>query len=119
MSWLIEEREGLVEVHFSTLPTVEEINEASERLSHMPNADNRLWVFNAGVNLSPEDVRSIADAANNRDFGPSRVAIFADKNITYGLSRMYQVFRNAPGITLRVFSSKTEAVEWLLTGKDH
>ena len=113
MSYSIEQHQGITHVRFDSYASVEEIDDASEQLSQMRNAEKRLWLFEEGVDLSAQDVRSIADRANGRDFPRSWVAIVANKNIAYGLSRMYAVFRTVDNITVKVFTNEGEALTWL------
>lgn len=52
--------------------------------------------------------------ASVNPFGPgSRRAIVAGRDVQYGVSRMYQVFAEGPGMAVRVFRDVGEAVRWL------
>ena len=113
MTYSIEQLEGITHVRFPGMPTVDDINAASEKLSHMENAAKRLWVFEAGVSFTADEVRSIANQAQSRTVPRSWVAIVADQNIAYGLSRMYAVFRTIESVTVKVFTNENQALAWL------
>jgi hypothetical protein len=46
----------------------------------------------------------------------TRVAVCAPADLAYGLSRMYEAFREPSGLQLRVFRTLGEAERWLADG---
>ena len=46
---------------------------------------------------------------------PIRKAIFVDSNLEFGIARMYEMLSEKEGFDVRVFRSKTKALEWLNT----
>ena len=66
-------------------------------------------------NVNSHTLQQIADLFTRGDKSPeqSRVAIVAERDIAYGLSRMYQAFRSDSPLDLRVFREMNEARAWL------
>ena len=68
-------------------------------------------------NLTIDDVREIADVVGRcrSELGRSRMAILANREVVFGMARMWEVFVDDKwdGET-RVFRERTEAVDWLL-----
>ena len=60
-------------------------------------------------------LRRVAEAFARADREPerSKIAIVADGDLHYGLSRMYQAFRADSPLVLEVFRDLTEARSWL------
>jgi hypothetical protein len=47
-------------------------------------------------------------------FGPgSKRALVGDRDVTYGMARMYEALSDRPGVTAQVFRDIGEACEWL------
>lgn len=64
-----------------------------------------------GVDVAQGDVQSIAAVAL---FDPgSRRAVVAPANVLYGLSRMYQAFRDLADKQMQIFRTREEALAWL------
>lgn len=80
---------------------------------------SRLWDFRGcTMELSNDDLRKIVEYGSARDREPGRVAILADTDLVYGLSRMYEVFRSSEGAEYRAFRDEEQALEWLRGGGD-
>jgi len=65
--------------------------------------------------LAPNDVRAIGDftASLGVEIGPSAVAVVVPNTLAFGFVRMGEMQANQPGLTVRIFYSRAEAVEWL------
>lgn len=75
---------------------------------------SRLWDFRGcTMELSNDDLRRIVEYGSLRDRKPGRVAILADTDLVYGLSRMYEVFRSSDRSEYRAFRDEGQALEWL------
>ena len=65
------------------------------------------------VDLSIEDIRGLA--VTKVFSADSRRAILVNNDLQFGLSRMFEVFREGMGETgIRVFRNLEEALEWIL-----
>lgn len=67
------------------------------------------------ASVQSHTLRRIAELFAGGDRTPerSRVALVASDDASYGLSRMYQVFRSRSALDLRVFRDMAEARAWL------
>jgi hypothetical protein len=67
------------------------------------------------TDVTPAALRQVARIFAATDTRPerSRVAIVAPGDLFFGLSRMYEAYRDASGLPLRVFRTLEEARAWL------
>ena len=77
-----------------------------------------LWDLTRGTisGLDSKDMRILARSASDawkKVGGPDKIAIVAEQNIDFGLSRMYSTYAEYYSIDLRVFRSATDAKKWL------
>ena len=73
----------------------------------------RIWdVRETTLALSAEDLRQLASRSSRADSGDSRVALLANDDLTFGLSRMYSVFRENENVRVRVFRTLEGAKAW-------
>ena len=112
-NYRIETIDGIIVVRFNQNPVAADICASLDEASKMIPCDLRMWDFSNGANLTTGDVQMTARHAKEIPMPPGRVAIVAPKDITYGVFRMYEVFRNEEPVSLRVFRDENEAVEWL------
>ena len=65
--------------------------------------------------LNPSDVRAIGEhtASLGERIGPSSIAIVVPDQVTFGFVRMGESYANQPQLSIKVFYSRPEAVEWL------
>ena len=68
-----------------------------------------------GGEVTSPVLRRIASMFSEIDRTPeqTRVAMVANSDVAYGLSRMYQAFRSESPLDLRVFREVSEARSWL------
>jgi len=71
----------------------------------------------AQVDVTPEDILFLAERhVFSRN---SHRAILAESDLTYGLSRMFEMIRDAKGETgVRVFRDRDEALAWALGSEE-
>ena len=67
--------------------------------------------------LDPSDVRAIGEytASLGERVGPSLVAVIVPDQLTFGFVRMGESYANQPQLSVKVFYSRSEGVEWLRT----
>lgn len=76
----------------------------------------RLWdLRECRIELSSDDLRALAEHGRARDALESRAAVVASSDLSFGLMRMHEVFRQQEGLSHRVFREEQEAVRWLVT----
>ena len=98
-------------------PTVQDLLEVNKRLAEGGEfvVGGRLWDFRESrVDFTREELAEIASVSNRLGQRSSKVAILVGSDLTFGLSRMYQVFRESDHTAVSVFRDETEAMRWLL-----
>lgn len=111
--YLIENVDGIVEVRFIENPEAQDICDSLDDAAQINPNNLRLWDFSNGADLASKDIEKVAEHAKTIQIQSGKVAIVAPQNLTYGLFRMYQVYRKEERIQLNVFRSAHEAREWL------
>lgn len=74
-----------------------------------------LWDFRgARFDVSPDDVRGIAMfiLRHQPDPPPAKMAFVVDRDVDYGMARIFEVFREDPRTEFRVFMDFEEAIAW-------
>lgn len=112
----ITRERGVTIVRFESAPTFAQVRAAFDELAQLEGGDPlRLWDLTCGVRFSHHEVTSLARAGSR---GPqparSRVAIIADDDLSFGLSRMYGAYRVDTDVEHRVFRTEEEGMAWLL-----
>ena len=73
----------------------------------------RLWDLSNGMNLSEIEIQKIAEYGKLKFTSPARVAILAPADLTFGLSRMHEVYKEQAILEERIFRNENDAFEWL------
>ena len=63
--------------------------------------------------IEKEELEEIASHASSADLDSARVAMLVIKDLSYGVSRMYEAYRKSPLTDVKVFRDEAEAIEWL------
>ena len=110
----IELRDGIVCVTFPRPPQVEEFYRALDEVIALERNRYRLWDFSCGLDWSTTELELIADYAKaNARIPSSKIGVIAPDDLTYGLFRMHDVFREDQFAEQVVFRSRDEAIDWL------
>jgi hypothetical protein len=113
----IDEAADIAQVTMWGTPTFEEMIEVLAKLTAGDAfiTRKRLWdLRNATSALSSNEMERLAQAALARDKGgASRVAIIAEEDVIYGLSRVFEVYRESSEVKVRTFRDLDEAQGWL------
>ncbi len=117
----IEADSGLAIISCSGELTLEDARQAAVSLWSAPgwSGESAVWDFlMARFELSSSEVRRVAQfiLGNQPDPPPSRMAFVAARDAEFGLARMFEVYRAAPGTRFRVFRDLPDAIEWARTG---
>ena len=78
--------------------------------------DVRLWVIEQPVDMTPDEVRVLADRAVANQSRGIRAAFVVPDGNSFGLTRMYEVFRERADVRTRTFTERQDAIDWLLGG---
>lgn len=103
---------------FSQKPTLSEILSAMDDVSAMGEFRRRLWIFDTGVNLRYDELEKIGHHGKAIWPVPSKAAIVTPDDLSFGLARMHDVFREQEGVENRVFRTEREAMVWLKEKND-
>ena len=109
-------REGrIVRIDFKRSPSIEEVRELLLELESLDDSRLRMYVMiEAEILLSTADIREGAARAVAAGNQPERIAVVAPGDISYGISRIYKVFRENDHTRQQVFRTLEEARAWLL-----
>ncbi len=112
--YMITREDDIVRVDFLGSPERDDMVALMDELGNMPNSSLRLYVMiKAEILLSTAEVREGADIARSYEYQPSRIAVVAPGSITYGISRIFKVFRESDNTEFSVFRELEEARNWL------
>ena len=115
-TWADLDRDGLVEIAFNSNPSLAEIMASFDDINALDDSRLRLWHFRGGFNITPDELRDVADFTAKQEPQPDRVAVVAAHDLGYGLLRMFQAYRaQAERADIRVFRSLEEAESFLLS----
>ena len=113
-TYVIEREDDIVRVDYKRSPQPEDMYELLDQLGEMEDSELRMYVMiDAEILLSTAEVREGAEYAREKKNQPRRIAVVAPGDITYGISRIFKVFRESQETELQVFRSLDDAREWL------
>ena len=113
MTYLIEIVDGIAVTRFFKKPDVTEAIGAMDEVFARGKFQLRLWVLEDGIDLRHEELAKIARHGRQLWSAPSRAAIVAADDLSYGLMRVHDVYREQALHVTRVFRTEQEAVAWL------
>jgi hypothetical protein len=114
-AWEIDREGDIVRVDFLASPDRDDVLALMDALDGLENSELRLFVMEkAEMLLSTAEVREEAEVARNMVNQPRKIAVVAPGSISYGISRIFKVFRESEETRLEVFRELDEARAWLL-----
>jgi hypothetical protein len=113
----ITPKDNMVIVQISGRTTLQDfydiIKEISDGKRHLYN--RRLYdLRKCQLDISREELITLAEKTKPLDQGPAKVALLAGSELSYGLSRMFEVLRDQNHTEIYVFRDEGKAMEWLL-----
>lgn len=123
-TYVIDSEAGLVRITVTGRDTAADnarrIREIANDLAWSPGMDVLLdFTGAAEIDIAPAEMDAIAKMKVGIDalIGDGRLAIVADRDLIYGMSRMYEALAEGKiSMKIRVFRDLREAEEWLGTG---
>ena len=116
----IDDAGGFARITIWGKPSIEEMMDVLQRLTAQGAfvTSKRLWdVRQATGVLTSDEMEQLARAALARDTGgAAKVAIVAAVDVVYGLSRVFEVYRESQDVEVRVFRDLDDAQRWLEHG---
>jgi hypothetical protein len=115
-NYTVEIADDVTTVRFFIKPGPDEIRKSIDDVASINASGLRLWDLSAGGwDLTSEKLEEIADYAKTKLMLPSKVAIVAPKDLSYGLSRVYEALRRQEGLEIEIFRDEQKALSWLKT----
>ena len=103
-------------VRYINNPKIDDLRMSIDEVAAIRPSGLRLYDFSqGGFNLATPELAEIADYARKKFSPPSRVAIVAPKDLSFGISRIYEAIRQQEGMELEIFRSEQKALKWLET----
>lgn len=93
--------------------SVDDILEAIDEVAAYPASYARLWDISVGVDFDNDELKEIAGYGKQRLDYPARVAIVAPGDLSFGLMRVFEVYREKEDLEFRVFRDEAQALVWL------
>jgi hypothetical protein len=116
MTYEIAEMENILVVTIKGNPGVDDIKHILDQTRNESGYTHsaRLWDFQeSSFSFSQNEVIEIASYASAGDIRPAKVAMLVKEDLSFGVARIYEVFRHTDLTETHVFKDKTEAVAWL------
>ncbi len=111
----IEIEDGISVIRFSQTPELSDLKEIIDYLSKNNIYERRLWDLNPhGLKLSKDDLVDIAQYGKINFPAPSKLAIVALQDLSFGLSRLFEVYREEDQLKTMVFRDERKARDWLM-----
>ena len=106
-------------VRYISKPKPEDLRMSIDEAAAISSSGLRLWDFSHdGWDLTTGQLQKLAGYAKNKFISPSKVALVANKDLSFGVSRIYEAFRKQEGLEIEVFRTEKEALNWLGTHSD-
>jgi hypothetical protein len=109
----IESKDGVTIIRYSKNPGVKEVCDALDDVAENYLSALRLWDISAGFNPPQTELETMAEYAKYKFPIPSRSAIVASDDLSFGLSRVFNFHREEENVAQQVFRSEEEAMLWL------
>ena len=116
MTYEITEIQEILVVSIKGNPSVDDIKHILDQIRNESGYSHnaRLWDFQeSSFNFSQNEILDIASYASAVDNRPSKVALLVKEDLSFGVSRIYEVFRHTDLTKTSVFRDKSEALAWL------
>ena len=113
--YTIESVDGITAIRFLKAPSTEEVRRAVDDVADNSPTNLRIWDLTCGgFTQSADQIKALADHAKSKPFSPSKVALLAPEDIAFGLSRVFEVYREDDVSEHMVFRTEEEARAWLV-----
>ena len=78
-------------------------------------SNRRLWdLRQMTVPIAPEELELLGRAALTRDSAKlSRVAIVVKQDLAFRLSKLFEIYRGSPEVSVQAFKNSEDAISWL------
>jgi len=113
-NYSINNSDGITAICFLKPPSPDDIFNAVDDVAAGFPSNLRLWdLSQSRLNLTGDQLHVIADYAKSKLIEPSKLVVVAPNDLTFGLSRLFSVYRSTSQSETRVYRTEKEALEWL------
>ena len=114
----IERLDSILVIRFNGPCTVKSILQAVDEVALYPSHYSRLWDLSFGIDVPNQGLKEIASYTKKKLNYPARVGVVASEDLSFGLMRMLEVYREEENLDFRVFRNEAEALGWLREAPD-
>jgi hypothetical protein len=111
----IETEDGVTAIRFFKKANADDVNCAFNELINSNPSRLRLWHLEEGWDLSPSQIQEFANYAKSKSTEEVRLAVVTTEDLSYGLTRMFQAYRQEEHFDQQNFTTESEALCWLKT----
>lgn len=106
---------GIVYIHFFSVPDLKTFEQGIEELTKMGKAPRRLVDFRGvEIDIDMPTQNAISEVIRKAPMYPRRTAILVDNPLTFARVRQFMSYREEEVIERAIFEDEAAAVEWLL-----
>jgi hypothetical protein len=110
-NYVIVSKDGITTIRFSIDPGLDDLCNAIDDVAENDLSELRLWDLSNGFSLNDND--ELAEYGKSKFSIPSKAAVIAPKDLTFGLARVHDVYREDEFLKQRIFRTEQEALAWL------
>jgi len=109
------ERNGdITKIRLHRQLTLDEILNVVDEIAQSDISNRRLWDLTDYFNFESDEIAKIAERGRTHWPSSSRVAYIAADPLSFGLLRMFEVYREQENYETRVFREEQDALKWLM-----
>ena len=112
-NYQIEEQGEICIITLTKILNLKELVAVLDEVSHVTNKNRRVWITTGNFTLNSEDIRKVAERGKVLWPQNSRVAYVGEDDLSFGLLRIFEVFREEDNYETKIFREKSEAINWL------
>ena len=114
--YTIKQEEQIIRIKFHYSPDLIETMKIVGQVASEYDGRLRLYDMSEVVfDMSHDEIKQISEFGKQVFTKPNRIAILAKDNLSYGVMRMFEVYRTQNEFSkTRVFRNNQEAVDWLI-----
>jgi hypothetical protein len=109
----IETEDGVTAIRFFKKANAEDVNCAFNELIKCNPSRLRLWNIKEGWDLSPSQIQEFASYTKSKSTEEIRLAVVTTEDLSYGLTRMFQAYRQEEHFDQQNFTTEAEGICWL------
>jgi hypothetical protein len=109
----IETKDGVTAIRFFQKANADDVNCAFNEMINSKPSRLRLWHLEEGWDLSPSQIQDFASYTKSKSTEEIRLAVVTTEDLSYGLTRMFQAYRQEEHFDQQNFTTESEALCWL------